>query len=121
MSRTFRRKNFEDTLGGSWARKGRKTNGIYTTYDGPYWNVGGGRRMVEYRPMNKQERWHEWRYMHAESSTANVRSPGHWYRVNRQKQNRSIDKQQLVKWFQSGGEHEPMCEANPRSCRWDWS
>lgn len=121
MSRTIRRKNFEDTIGGSWARKGWKTNGIYTTYNGPYWLATGARRMPEYRPMDAQERYREWRYMHSESKTANARSPSRWYRTNRQKQNRSIDKAQLIKWFKSGGEHEPMCEANPRSCMWDWS
>lgn len=121
MSRTFRRKNYEDTQGASWDRAGRKTNGVYTTYDGPYWKPGGGRAMKVYRPMDARERYKRWRWMHSESRSASERSPNHWHRVNRQKENRSIDKQELIKWFKSGGEHEPMCEANPRSCLWDWS
>jgi hypothetical protein len=121
MSRTFRRKNYEDTQGTSWDRQGRKTNGYYSTYDGLYYKPGGGCAMKVYRPMDKRERFHAWYYAHGESRTRSARSPNRWHRQMRNKENRSIDKKELIQWFKSGGEHEPMCEANPRSCQWDWS
>lgn len=124
MSRTFRRKNYEDTQGTSWDRQGRKTNGYYTTNDREAARNSHGYfvwGLKRYRPMDTREAYKARRWAHGESSTASVRSPNHWHRLMRNKENRSIDKKQLIKWFKSGGEHEPMCEANPRSCLWDWS
>jgi hypothetical protein len=77
--------------------------------------------MPEYRPMDAQERYRQWRWMHGESSTAQMRSPGWTYRENRMRQNRSINKQELCKWVKANGEYEPMFEENPRDCWWDWS
>lgn len=113
MSRTIRRKNHtRQSLG--WG-----THGSKTALDFTYWDYRGG--VETYRPMDKEERWFEVRRMHGESSTAHARSPGWTYRHPRQCQNRSINKQEMVKWIKAGGEYEPMFEANPRSCWWDWS
>jgi hypothetical protein len=138
MSRTVRRKNYEAENNTSWDRKGKKTNLRFTTHlwrgevasksNGNTWISPWGEEMEgrvflepEYRAMDKGERWHEVRMMHGESATANMRSPNSWYRLNRQKQNRSINKKEMIKWVQACGEYEPMFEANPRNCWWDWS
>lgn len=121
MARTFRRKGYESTQNTSWDTQGFKTAGHYTTYDGPYWLQCGARRMPNFRPMNKVERYHRWRWFHGESRTAQARSPGWTYRNSRMRQNRAINRQEIIKWIKTGGEYEPMCEADPRSCLWDWS
>lgn len=121
MARTFRRKNFESTQNSSWDTRGFKTAGHYTTYDGPYWLQWGSRRMPNFRMMDAQERFHRWYWMHGESRSAQMRSPGRTYREWRMNQNRSINKQELCKWIKANGEYEPMFEENPRSCLWDWS
>lgn len=122
MSRTYRRKNYEDTQGNSWDRKGRKTDGFYTKcniswYSWSSWNF----EELMFRPMTKEERFYSWYWAHGESRDANERTPSRWYRKNRQKQNRMINKKEIVQWIKAGGEYEPMCEPNPRSHLWDWS
>lgn len=134
MSRTRRRKNYVVENNNSWDRKGKKTALEYTEYDVP--RQGTGKFFynfrdeyveireactIEYREGDKGERWWRTRMMHGESSTSNCRSPNRWYRLNRQKQNRSINKQEFNRWRQYDGEYEPMFEANPRDCWWDWS
>jgi len=150
MSRTKRCKNYVVENNTTWDRRGKKVALEYTEDDTPYEETGrmvqttfyemvmrGGvtdwvpkvgpkrpervARTIEYRPMDKGERWWKDRMMHGESSTANSRSPSHWHRLNRQKQNRSINKQEMLKWLKANGEYEPMFEDNPRDCWWDWS
>jgi hypothetical protein len=29
-------------------------------------------------------------------------------------------KEEIVKWVKSNGEYEPLGEADPRNCWWDW-
>jgi hypothetical protein len=123
MSRTFRRKHYEESRGGSWAVAGFKTNGFFTTCDWEYVKNAYGyyvRTESIYRPMDKRERWKAIRFAHSDNHR-NAHSPSHWYRLNRQKENRSINKRELSKWFHYAGEYEPMFEENPRSHYWDWS
>lgn len=134
MSRTTRRKNYLLEERGSWSGHGKFVNLEFTTYDTPrvwcgQWFTrfdGTKAKVMEamtdvYRPMDKGEKWFKVRQMHGESSTANSRSPGKWYRHNRMTENRSINKQELIKWVKACGEYEPMFEADPRNCWWDWS
>lgn len=121
MARTYRRKNYESTQNASWDTCGFKVGRHYTTYDGPYWLQNGARRMPEYREMDALESYHHWRWMHGESGSAQMRSPGRTYREYRMSENRSINKQELAKWLKAAGEYEPMFEENPRDCWWDWS
>jgi hypothetical protein len=136
MSRTTRRKNYEiESEQNSWRRWGKKTGLEYTTYqDNGRYETGefpdsysGGTYPVTARyletpvEMEKRERYYKWRTMHGESRNANQYTPGKWYRKNRMSQNRSINKQELHRWFQYGGEYDPCFEADPRSHYWDWS
>lgn len=121
MARTYRRKGFEATMNSSWDTEGFKVAGHYTTYDGSYWKSNGSRWMKEYRPMNKRERFNRWYWMHGESRTRSMRSPNRWHRNIRQRENRMINKMELIKWIKAGGEYEPMFEENARDCWWDWS
>jgi arylsulfatase A-like enzyme len=119
MSRTFRRKNYEETQGNSWGRKGWKTNGYYTAYDGSwyYWNNTG--QEVVFRPMNKEEYRHEFLRVHGESRSNNAWTPSRWYRNNKEVSMRMRNKQELVK-YRKDPDYEPMVEDVPPSHYWDW-
>jgi hypothetical protein len=119
MSRTIRRKNYEEANNTSWDRKGRKTAGFYTEYD--YARDKYGRITSEnwYREPTKQELWRAKRFAHSDNKP-NVFSGSKEHRRNRMKQNRMITKSELFKFFKDF-DYEPMVEVEPRSCAWDWS
>jgi hypothetical protein len=127
MSRTFRRKNFEDTQRNSWDNKGRKTNGFYTTSDYEYYQKDGGdcwiwgRTEEFFRPMSEQERNHEYKRIHGESRSKNAWTPSRWFRQNREIELRSHNKQELIKYMKDPDNYEPMVFENPKSHMWDWS
>lgn len=120
MSRTFRCKNYERENNTSWDVGGSKTAGFYTEFDripgryGCWFNWGTG---VYRAPTDIEYNKAFWKN-HGDSE-ANSRSPGREYRRNRMCQNRSINKQEIYR-FMTQEDYEPMCEANPRSCWWDW-
>jgi hypothetical protein len=120
MARTYRRKNYEATRNSSWDTEGFKTAGHNTTYDGSRYHRHGLHEEMTFRAMTKREAYKRWRWYHGESKHANQRSPGKYYREYRQNQTRMINKQEIQKWIKSNGEYEPMCEADPRDCWWDW-
>jgi hypothetical protein len=117
MSRTFRRKNYEAENNTSWDVKGRKLAGYYTER---IWHYVNGCSWYTYAEPTKQQYYKKYDWAHGESKHANSRSPGHSYRHMRMKQNRAIARAELYK-FTAIPDYEPMVEANPRSCRWDWS
>ena len=118
MSRTFRRKNYEAENNTSWDVQGRKTAGFYTErkFNWIYW----GCYFHTYAAPTKAQYNKEYRRNHSESKSANCRSPGHSFRHPRMTQNRAITRRELHK-FKLNPDYEPMVEANPRSCLWDWS
>ena len=124
MSKTFRRKGYENTQGRSYARRGRKTAGFYTVCDGYWWgrrymNRDTGSNMPIFRePTYVEYRKEFWR-IHGDTGGRNYWSPSRYYRETRQTENRSINKRELIKWLKND-EYEPMFEANPRSHYWDW-
>lgn len=108
---------------GHYIPDGFKTAGYYTTYDAHYsWNEPDwdGPRYT-YREPTEKERFKIWKWFHGESSSGNSFSPGHSYRKTRMRENRSINKQELVRWIKNPENYEPMFEEDPRSCWWDWS
>lgn len=125
MSRTYRRKNYEDTQGTSWDRKGRKTAGYYTEYDYNdschFWHPGWNRGDVTYRPPTQEEYIREHQRIHGESKHANYWTPGKGYKQHRMNENRQINKQELVKWKKRPDDYEPLFEEEPRNHWWDWS
>lgn len=118
MSRTFRRKGYENTQRTSWDRCGNRVAGFYTESDPEWWF---GRYCVdipEFRKPTRQEYYARfWRY-HGDSHR-NAWSPSRYYRHTRHIENKSINNQQLAKWIKNN-DYEPLFESNPRSCRWDW-
>jgi hypothetical protein len=118
MARTYRRKNYEATQNSSWDTKGFKTAGHNTTYDGS-WYRWRDQPEVTFRPMTQREAYKRWRWYHGEGHP-NQYSPGKNYRWYRQRQNRMINKEELLKWIKANGEYETFFEENPRDCRWDW-
>jgi hypothetical protein len=77
-------------------------------------------RIYHYREPTKQERFKTFQWLHGESSHHNARTPGPWFRENRMRQNRMINKQELHRWATNPDNYEPLFEADPRSCQWDW-
>lgn len=123
MSRTFRRKGYEHTTS---YRPGGKLAGYYTIVD-HYWAVVSkkSRRNIldednRYRVPTKEEYYYRYWRIHGDNHR-DVWGPGRLYRHNRMVENRSINKQEIHKWIRFNGEYEPLTEANPRSCFWDWS
>jgi hypothetical protein len=125
MSRTFRCKNYEDTQNTSWDRQGRKIGGFYCeysyaneVYDS---NLHWGWRYVHiFRPPTQEELIKAYWRNHGESRHRCARSPSRYHRGTRMAENRRINNQELHK-FLKNPDHEPMLEANPRNCWWDWS
>jgi len=121
MSRTIRRKNFEDTLTTSWDRQGFKTHGLYTKCEATrVVHRQGSRTTVTYvwttyRAMNKQERFHRWYEFHRESRPS-MRGPSRWFRTVRSHKIRKQEKIELHK-FTKDPDHEPML---PPRLRWEW-
>lgn len=122
MSKTFRRKGYEYTQGRSYHRRGRKTAGFYTMKDGYWWgkhSFAGEDSIATFRKPTRREYYEEFWRIHGDTGGRNYWSPGRYYRETRQTQNRSINKQELCKWWKDE-DYEPMFEANPRSHLWDW-
>lgn len=119
MGKTFRRKNYELENNTSWDRKGRKTAGFYTEYDIKCDEHGRCiRGAYIFREPTKKELWKSKRWAHGEGHS-NSHSPGYGYRNNRMRENRMLTKEELHKFFMIP-DYEPMVEANPRNCSWDW-
>lgn len=122
MSRTFRRKGYEEA-NMPW-KEGTKTAGFYTETD---WysvkNKDGSRNMwanyAAYRKPTRDEHNKAYWSIHSDNHP-NAWSPGRWYRNNRMKENRMLTKTELFKYMKNT-DYEVMVEANPRSCLWDWS
>lgn len=115
MSRTFRRKGFERTQGATWDRRGDKVAGYYTRYE---WDRAWGWLMI-FRKPTKQEFYENYWRIHGDSHR-NAWSPSRGYRERRQRENRSINKNEIQKWVKNP-DYEPLTESDPRSCLWDWS
>lgn len=112
MSRTYRRKNYEATLGNSWSRAGTKLGGTYAVID-----VIDG--MLTWRPPSSEELVAKIKWMHGESATNLRRSPNRLYRRFRLKEWRAAHKS-AVRSFVSYGT-EVVIHENPISCWWDWN
>jgi hypothetical protein len=119
MSRTYRRKGYEDTQRTSWDRPGNKTFGYYTKRIYRWW-AGSGTLFHTFHVPSKQEYFKMWYRTHGESRTNKERSPDRSYRIHRMKENRNINKQELFKWITQPDNYEPLFESNPRDCWWDW-
>lgn len=125
MSRTVRRKTDRKTNGrcGRYIPEGFKTAGYYTEYDwhSPWFEPDWDGPTCTYREPTKTERFKIWKRLHGESSHNNEFSPSREYREARMRENRTINKQELVCWMKNPENYEPLFEDNPRSCWWDWS
>ena len=121
MSRTFRRKHYEDENGSSWDRRGTKIGGFYRRLDWlqPDDWPWGGLGWYTFRAPTDQEYFKAYWRNHGDSKTSSSNSPSRWHRRFRCKENRSINNREIHK-FMKDFDYEPMCEADPRSCLWDW-
>lgn len=121
MCRTFRRKNYEDTKGNSWSRRGRKTFGYYTESGWKEvgfkecWNRGN----TFYRVPTQQEYYKEYYRVHGDNHRSQW-SPGKWFRKTKHAENKTLNNSELSKWMKNPDGYEPVFEANPRSNLWDW-
>lgn len=117
MSRTFRRKGYEDTQGTSWDRKFRKTAGFYTTIDWHYnahgyWGVG--------REPTATERAAEFKRVHGDTHRNAWTPSRNTYRKEKIIRNRMYNKGELHK-FVYREDYEPLFQAQPYDSWWDWS
>lgn len=121
MSRTYRRKNYENTKGSSWRRRGRKVAGFYTVkehvkfwVESPHYKAGGYYSSIYgtyvYRAPSRDEYNKAWRRIHrdcAESPTVK----GYIEYLDacgfRQTCNHELFK------FMKNSDYEPMIEKKP--------
>lgn len=121
MSRTIRRKHFKQTRNSSWQCQGFKVNGHFTTWDRSKERINGHQGEKIYRPMTKEEVFHEMKFFHGESSSHNSRSPGPSYRKERKNHANTHNDKEMRRWINSLGEYDPVFVEKPASCWWDWS
>jgi hypothetical protein len=119
MSRTFRRKNWEKTV----KVNGSKINGFYTTWDTlveyPCKNGHGG--CPAYRAMTKEEINDKYWGIHGESKHHNAWGPSKLYREYENRDLKSFNKREMVKWEKLGDEYEPMVISMfKKSAFWAW-
>jgi hypothetical protein len=114
MSRTYRRKGYEDTQGTSWDRRGRKTAGYYTKTD---WNWNTGEQI--YSIPNKRDSFRLFWWAHGDHGWSFWVAPGE-YRTLWMKRNRSFNKQELVRWLKTPEDYEPLFEHKIRGSWWEW-
>lgn len=119
MSRTHRCKKYLEENATSWDRVWRRQLGPYAKRE--YVRVGErGLYAYIWREPTPREKWLKKRAWFGESSSANTRSPNNDYRNFRQRENRRMTQHELHK-FMKYEDYEPMIEAEPRNCWWDWS
>lgn len=125
MSRTFRRKNYEDTQGNSSDRCGRKTAGYYTQDDWgkvyreddtSWWYVYN----YTYREPTERERDEEFWRIHGDTNCSWYwNNPSPWVRQYCQKQQRQKARQELSKFYKDT-EYEPIIEERRNMSWWYW-
>lgn len=121
MSRTIRRK----TLTSKWPWDWSKAFGYNYEYAGApgyaeFKDNMAWRDNHFVRARTKREKFEMWYVTHRESKSGNHRSPGKDYRMHRQNEWRSHNKQELHREL-SRLEYEGDYWTNPLSCWWDWN
>lgn len=125
MSRTIRRKNYEDTQGGSWARNGRKTAGYYTQKDlTRHWMDGGDYYYWvfdhDFRVPTDREYGEDYWKLHGDTNSHwAYDNPGAWWRRDLQKSQRQKGRQEIHK-FMRNEEYEPIIESRRDKSWWYW-
>ena len=114
MSRTYRRKNYEDVQGTSWDRRGRRTNGFYTEVD---WNWDTGEQI--YSIPNKCEHFRLVWWAHGDHGYSLRTAPRSW-RTIWAKRHRRLNNQELIKWVKKPDDYEPLFENKTRGSWWEW-
>lgn len=124
MSRTFRRKGYEEA-NMSW-KSGTKVAGFYTECDVVFTKVVKGwfiyyKHAEVYRKPTRQEHNKEYWRIHSDNHP-NQWCPGTFFRKPANKWNRAFNKNELFKYTKNN-DYECLFEVNPRSCfrMWDWS
>ena len=122
MSRTFRRKGYEEA-NMNW-KDGTKVAGFYTETDWHFIiteeiSVFFNSYKTHRKPTRQEHNKEYWR-IHGESQSASTWSPNRFHRLYRMKENRMLTKGELFRYMKDT-DYEVMVEASPRSCLWDWS
>lgn len=113
MSRTYRRKNIEFTLGSSWDRRGVRAVGYDVIYQ-RHWNGE-----IEIRERTKREKFEFWYWLHGESRSG-CRSPSKWFRRMKSHKSRQYNKREIQK-FMNDPSYEPMVVVREEAHTfWDW-
>ena len=119
MSRTFRRKDYEQENNTSWDRKGKKIGGQYAEYDFEcYYAIGRfhyGQNIYR-EPTEKEYNKAYWK-IHSDGRFW-FSGPAKWFRQHQMHQSRMSDKTELRKYFLDT-EYEPMCSHKVIADYWD--
>ena len=116
MSRTIRRKNYENENRTSWDNQGRKLFGFYTV---SYYEINSdGRLNCLYRAPTDTEYCNAFHKNHSDHGHYRYSNPAKWYRKFKIKKYRQGDKREIRK-FMIDKNHEPMCRTIVASDYWD--
>lgn len=120
MSRTIRRKNYEETQNTSWDRVGKKIGGRYVVEEYFRWSDDHYYHWSKdfIRPMTKEERIDHDKRIYRDRKRYGV---PHWY-VNLyfEKPLRQHNKREIQKYFRNE-DYEPMCLVKTRDALRDWT
>ena len=123
MSRTIRRKNYEQEHNNSWRRKGRKCGGMFPQEEfmsefqverwSSIWHMG----YYYYREPTEREYNKAYWEIHSDGRCWFTK-PAKWYRQYMMHQSRMSDKTELRK-FMADTDYEPMCSDKVTADYWD--
>lgn len=119
MSRTFRRKGYEQTKGSSWAREGNSVAGYYTQYEYD-WVIENGDyvRYAIWRKPTKREYDSKYWDLHSDNHQGRW-SVKRWWRNSEQRKERRFNEKELFRWdFRE--DYEPMFKNNEDNSLWYW-
>lgn len=115
MSKTYRRKNYEQTQNSSWDRAGKKKFGIHAT-----WNYDNYPDLIQvYRVKTKQEQIKAYIRTHCDGDHFKYSNVPGWFCNIYERGFRQANKREILKYIRQE-DYEPMCSANPRDLMWDW-
>lgn len=128
MSRTYRRKGFEDSKRSSWNNRGRRQAGFYNTevvlmeydYVSPYTGKTYQHQLVDYMsfvPLSDQEFYKEYWNIHGDKCGWKDRHTSKWIRKVLEKELRQHSRQQIHK-FVRNDDYEVVISKVDRKSGW---
>lgn len=119
MSRTYRRKDYEEVKQNSWDRMGQKKFGKGNCGVDYAYTKSGGLSPI-YRELTKEEKKRNFlRYHTDKGKRCGMGRPPRWFLNLRERTLRQDNKHELYKFMQDQ-DYEPMCTEEKQWCWWYW-